>query len=49
MHRYQTIGIDCDDVLSQTINAILETPFFQEKQIKKSNITSYNLYEIPKL
>ncbi|MDR3169750.1 MAG: hypothetical protein LBU27_08705 [Candidatus Peribacteria bacterium] len=43
------IGVDCDEVLSETIDELLKTPFFVEKGIQKTDITSYNLRELPKL
>jgi uncharacterized HAD superfamily protein len=43
------IGVDCDEVLSETIDELLKTPLFVEKGMKKADITSYNLREIPKL
>ena len=49
MPKYTTIWIDCDDVLSDTMNTVLTTPFFTEKKVTKADITSYNLREIPKL
>ena len=49
MLKYHTIGIDCDDVLSETMDSFLQTPLFRENKIEKSDITSYNLREIPKL
>jgi 5'(3')-deoxyribonucleotidase len=43
------IGIDCDDVLCETIHECLKTSFFTERNIKKADITSYNLRECPNL
>ena len=43
------IWVDCDEVLSETMDQILKQPIFKEKWIKKSDITSYNLFEITKL
>jgi 5'(3')-deoxyribonucleotidase len=43
------IGVDCDDVLSETMKELLKTPFFTEKKIRWEDITSYNLREIPQL
>lgn len=43
------IGIDCDDVLSETMCEILKTSFFVEKGIKREDLICYNLWENPKL
>lgn len=39
------IGIDCDEVLAETLDQILETPFFKEKNIHRTDIHSYDLRE----
>ena len=38
-----TIGIDCDDVLSETIDRILKNPKLQSKGITRENILSYDI------
>lgn len=43
------IWVDCDEVLSETINQLLQQPILKEKWIKRSDITSYDLYEVTKL
>ena len=43
------IWVDCDEVLSETINQLLKQPILREKWIKRSDITSYDLYEVTKL
>ena len=43
------IWVDCDEVLSETINQLLKQPVVREKWIKRSDITSYDLYEVTKL
>ena len=43
------IWVDCDEVLSETINQLLKQPILKEKWIKRSDITSYDLYEVAKL
>lgn len=43
------IWVDCDEVLSETINQLLKQPALKEKWIKRSDITSYDLYEVTKL
>ena len=43
------IWVDCDEVLSETINELLKRFPLKEKWIKKSDITSYDLYEVQKL
>lgn len=43
------IWVDCDDVLSQTIDFLLNSPYFTARNIKIWDITSYNLYEISSL
>lgn len=43
------IWVDCDEVLSETINQLLKQPVLREKWIKRSDITSYDLYEVTKL
>lgn len=43
------IWVDCDEVLSETINELLKCSPLKEKGVKRSDITSYNLYEVEKL
>ena len=43
------IWVDCDEVLSETINQLLKQPILKEKWIKRSDITSYDLDEVTKL
>ena len=43
------IWVDCDEVLSETINELLKRSPLKEKWIKKSDITSYDLYEVDKI
>lgn len=43
------IWVDCDEVLSETINELLKRSPLKEKWIKKSDITSYEIYEVEKL
>ena len=43
------IWVDCDEVLSETINEMLKLPILKEKWIKKSDITSYEIYEVEKI
>lgn len=43
------IWVDCDDVLSETIDEILKRSPLKEKWIKKSDITSYELCEVEKI
>jgi 5'(3')-deoxyribonucleotidase len=42
------IGIDCDEVLSNTMDQLLQTRYAQERHLQREDITSYNLWEIPK-
>lgn len=42
------IWVDCDEVLSETINELLKYPPLKEKWLQRSDITSYNLYEVEK-
>jgi hypothetical protein len=43
------IWVDCDEVLSETIDELLNQSPLKEKWIKKSDITSYELYEVEKI
>ena len=43
------IWVDCDEVLSETINELLKISPLKEIWIKKSDIFSYDLYEIEEL
>lgn len=42
------IGVDCDEVLSETIDEILKRWKFKGKNVKKSDITSYYLWDVEK-
>ena len=43
------IGVDCDEVLSETINELLKRSPLKEKWIQKSDISSYEIYEVEKI
>jgi hypothetical protein len=43
------IWVDCDEVLSETINEMLKFSVLKEKWIKRSDITSYEIYEVEKI
>jgi len=43
------IWVDCDEVLSETINELIKYPPLKEKNLKRSDITSYELYEVEKI
>ena len=43
------IWVDCDEVLSETINELLKRFPLKNKWIKKSDIISYDLYEVQKI
>lgn len=43
------IWVDCDEVLSETTDELLKRSPLKEKWIKKSDITSYDLYEVEKI
>ena len=43
------IWIDCDDVLSETMNEIIKRSPLVEKWIKLHDITSYSLFEVKKI
>jgi hypothetical protein len=43
------IWVDCDEVLSETIDELLKRSPLKEKWIKKTDITSYNLHEVEKI
>lgn len=43
------IWVDCDEVLSETINELLKQPPLKEKWIKRSDITSYYLSDVKKI
>lgn len=42
------VWVDCDEVLSETINELLKYSPLKEKWLQRSDITSYNLYEVEK-
>ena len=43
------IWVDCDEVLSETLDELLKLPPLREKWIKKSDIISYELSEVEKI
>ena len=43
------IWVDCDEVLSETLDELLKLSPLKEKWIKKSDITSYEIYEVEKI
>ena len=43
------IWVDCDEVLSETLDELLKLPILKEKWIKKSDILSYELSEVKKI
>ena len=43
------IWVDCDEVLSETMNELLKLPPLKNKWIKKSDVTSYDIYEVKKI
>lgn len=43
------IWVDCDEVLSETMDELLKLPPLKNKWIKKSDITSYDIYEVKKI
>jgi len=43
------IGIDCDEVLSETLDELLKRSPLKEKWIEKPDITSYEIYEVEKV
>jgi len=43
------IWVDCDEVLSETLDELLKLPPLQEKWIKKSDVSSYELSEVKKI
>jgi 5'(3')-deoxyribonucleotidase len=43
------IGVDCDEVLSETLKELLKRSPLREKNLKRSDITSYNLFEVDKI
>lgn len=43
------IWVDCDEVLSETTDELLKRSPLKEKWIKKSDITSYDIYEVEKV
>ena len=43
------IWVDCDEVLSETMDELLKYSPLKEKWIKKSDITSYDIYEVKKV
>jgi hypothetical protein len=43
------IGVDCDEVLSDTMEQLLRMPFFTSKNFQRKEMFSYNQWEIPAL
>ena len=43
------IWVDCDEVISETLDELLKLPPLKEKWIKKSDIVSYELCEVEKI
>ena len=43
------IWVDCDEVLSETINELLKRSPLKEKWIQRNDITSYEIYEVEKV
>ena len=43
------IWVDCDEVLSETLNELIKYSPLKEKNLKRSDITSYELYEAEKI
>lgn len=43
------IGVDCDEVLSETIDELLKRPPLSDKKVKKSDIYSYYFADIKEL
>jgi len=43
------IWVDCDEVLSETVDELLKREFFKKKNIIKEDITSYNFWEVEKI
>lgn len=43
------IWVDCDEVLSETINELLKRSPIKEKWIQRSDIISYDLYKVDKI
>lgn len=43
------IWVDCDEVLSETMDELLKYSPLKEKWIKKTDITSYDIYEVKKI
>ena len=43
------IWVDCDEVLPETLDELLKLSPLKEKWIKKSDITSYEIYEVEKV
>ena len=43
------IWVDCDEVLSETLNELLKLPLLKEKWIKRSDVISYELSEVKKI
>jgi hypothetical protein len=43
------IWVDCDEVLSETMDELLKRSPLKEKWIKKTDITSYDIYEVKKI
>ena len=43
------IWVDCDEVLSETIDELLKRSPLKEEWIKRTDITSYDIYEVKKI
>ena len=43
------IWVDCDEVLSETMDELLKLSPLKDKWIKKSDISSYDIYEVKKV
>jgi hypothetical protein len=43
------IGVDCDEVLSNTMEQILQLPLFVSKGITREDMTSYDMWKVQKL
>ena len=43
------IWVDCDEVLSETMDELLKRSPLKKKWIKKTDITSYDIYEVKKI
>ena len=49
MNMQLCIWVDCDEVLSETMDELIKLPPLKSKSINKSDITSYDIYEVKKL